>query len=123
MTADQLAEIREAARVALLTPGEAHQEYILEERQEAIKAAPTMLKATLDHITELEAEKRLALTRCQDWYAIANDLRRRNEGLLHRALSADHLRPQNTLLRELYLRERRRRQSLRILLDMIDWSG
>lgn len=115
MTAERLAEIREAARVALLTPGEAHREDLLEERQEAIKAAPALLKETLAYADEQRCLAEYATQRCADWYEYSLELGRRNNSLLHRALSADHLRPQNALLRELYLRERRKRQAQALL--------
>lgn len=114
MTAERLAEIRNALQIITLTPGQAVQADLYEEYQEALAAAPQMLREMADHATELRCLADLAARRCADWHECASILKERNTLLLYRSLAAEHRKPQNDLLRDLLLRERKKRREERI---------
>jgi hypothetical protein len=117
MTPDRLADIREASRLATLTPGAAVRLEAYDEHLHAIEAAPDYLAETLDLIDELSAELRLTKLRLADWHAIAAEMRERCDRLTLRVAANEGRKPQNDLLRDLWRRERQKRQmaSVRII--------
>lgn len=110
--------IRESSRLALLTPGEAVAAGQYEEHLEAVKAAPAMLTALLALHDEQASLARFAKHRADDWFAIAIRQRERIDGLTHASWSSQSLRAQNQHVKELYQRERRKRQALALRNDL-----
>lgn len=110
MTPERLALIREASRLASLTPGDAVRQEVYEEHLNALGAASDHLAETLAHVDELAALLRLAKFRCDDWHRIATEMRSRNDLLVLRVAAAEGRKTQNDLLRDLWKRERKRRQ-------------
>jgi uncharacterized protein YlxW (UPF0749 family) len=93
MTAERLAEIREAAA----TKAPAH--------------AADHRRELLDHVREMECARDLAVRRCEDWFAIAQTLRAEVDTLLVRVQAAEGRHQQNVQIRKMWLEERRRKAS------------